>query len=57
MLWKGKKKEEKEILYIYIFNNLDALIRDIRTDVEVAKKSLQRPAYEAFKKNELFTKQ
>ena len=36
---------------------LNALIRDIRTDVEVAKKSLQRPAYEAFKKNELFTKQ
>ncbi|KAI7848027.1 hypothetical protein BDC45DRAFT_471754 [Circinella umbellata] len=39
------------------YPSLDALIRDIRTDVEVAKKSLQRPAYEAFKKNELFTKQ
>ena len=54
MWWKGRKKSN---INIYIFNNLDALIRDIRTDVEVAKKSLQRPAYEAFKKNELFTKQ
>lgn len=32
----------------------DGLIRDIRTDVEVAKKSLQRPAYAKFKQDTLF---
>lgn len=32
----------------------DGLIRDIRTDVEVAKKSLQRPAYAKFKQDALF---
>ncbi|KAI9498004.1 hypothetical protein BDB00DRAFT_755662 [Zychaea mexicana] len=39
------------------YPSLDALIRDIRTDVEVAKTSLQRPAYLDFKQHELFTKQ
>ena len=33
---------------------LDALITDIRTDVEVAKKSLQRPSYLEYKQNPLF---
>ncbi|KAI8147688.1 hypothetical protein BJV82DRAFT_642995 [Fennellomyces sp. T-0311] len=36
------------------YPSLDALIRDIRTDVEVAKTSLQRPAYQEFKQHELF---
>ncbi|KAJ8663129.1 hypothetical protein O0I10_001306 [Lichtheimia ornata] len=36
------------------YSSLDGLIRDIRTDVEVAKKSLQRPAYAKFQQDPLF---
>ncbi|KAI9319805.1 hypothetical protein BX666DRAFT_1916479 [Dichotomocladium elegans] len=36
------------------YPSLDALIRDIRTDVEVAKKSLQRPAYLKLKQDSFF---
>ncbi|KAL0078709.1 hypothetical protein J3Q64DRAFT_1758519 [Phycomyces blakesleeanus] len=37
------------------YPSLDALIRDIKTDVEVAKHSLKRPAYDAFQSDALFT--
>ncbi|ORY96524.1 hypothetical protein BCR43DRAFT_491846 [Syncephalastrum racemosum] len=37
------------------YPSLDALITDIRTDVEVAKQSLQRPAYDKLREHELFT--
>ncbi|CDS11096.1 hypothetical protein LRAMOSA03360 [Lichtheimia ramosa] len=36
------------------YPSLDALITDIRTDVEVAKKSLQRPSYLEYKQDPLF---
>jgi riboflavin kinase len=31
------------------YPSLDALIEDINTDIEVARQSLKRPAYEALK--------
>jgi riboflavin kinase len=31
------------------YPSLEALIQDINTDIEVARQSLQRPAYEALK--------
>lgn len=34
---------------------LDALITDIKTDIEVAKQSLKREAYVAISKDKLFT--
>ncbi|KAI9310884.1 hypothetical protein BX666DRAFT_2003562 [Dichotomocladium elegans] len=36
------------------YPTLEALIRDILTDVQVAKTSLRRPAYDLFKHHELF---
>ncbi|KAI8100198.1 uncharacterized protein BX664DRAFT_323118 [Halteromyces radiatus] len=37
------------------YPSLAALIRDIKTDVEVAKHSLKRPAYEQLQNDDLFT--
>lgn len=37
------------------YPSLDALITDIRTDIEVAKQSLKREAYVAISKDKLFT--
>ncbi|KAG0170820.1 riboflavin kinase [Apophysomyces sp. BC1034] len=37
------------------YPSLDALIRDIRTDVEAAKQSLKRKAYDDLRSHELFT--
>ncbi|KAI8374408.1 uncharacterized protein BYT42DRAFT_576260 [Radiomyces spectabilis] len=39
------------------YPSLDALIRDIRTDVEVAKHSLKRSHYDEIRHHDLFTKQ
>lgn len=35
---------------------LDSLICDIKTDIEVAKQSLKRKAYDDLRRDELFTK-
>lgn len=54
----GTKHATTLVLYILTFwCTIDALIRDIRTDVEVAKKSLQRPAYDQLRSHSLFTGQ
>ncbi|KAI8334346.1 hypothetical protein BC941DRAFT_400449 [Chlamydoabsidia padenii] len=37
------------------YSSLAELIRDIKTDVEVAKHSLKRPAYDQLQQDELFT--
>ncbi|KAI7871092.1 hypothetical protein BDF14DRAFT_1719895 [Spinellus fusiger] len=39
------------------YPSLDALIRDIKTDIEVAKQSLQRKAYEALRQSPVFLNQ
>lgn len=36
------------------YPSLDALIEDINTDIEVARQSLERPAYQALKEDPFF---